>query len=193
MPRIVLAIFLPICLLATLASGQSLAEAARAARAKKNPTPRPNERVYTNESLGLLTGKMTTASVSNGTASTPATTDAAKPDPAKADASAAKPAAETKDEAAAADEKKKQLAEDISKTKSEVEQLTRELDVLQRENRLRAAAYYADAGNRLRDERKYAEEDRRYQQDIQSKQSALTAAKQKLDTLNEEARRSGAR
>jgi chromosome segregation ATPase len=192
MPRIVLAIFLPICLLATLAFGQSLADAARAARAKKNPTPRPNERVFTNESLGLLTGKMTSASVSNGAASTPAT-DETKPDAVKADASAAKPAAETKDEAAAADEKKKQLAEDISKTKSEVEQLTRELDVLQRENRLRAAAYYADAGNRLRDERKYAEEDRRYQQDIQSKQSALTSAKQKLDGLNEEARRSGAR
>jgi chromosome segregation ATPase len=192
MHRIVLAIFLTVCV-GTVASAQSLAEAARAARAKKNPAPRPNERVYTNESLGLLTGKMTSASVSNGAAS-PTATDAAKPDAAKADASAAaKPAAETKDEAAAADEKKKQLAADISKTKSEVEQLTRELDVLQRENRLRAAAYYADAGNRLRDERKYAEEDRRYQQDIQGKQSALNAAKQKLDSLNEEARRSGGR
>lgn len=177
-----------VLLLASLAAAQSLGDAARAARANKQKASRPKERVVTNESLEMLRGKMSDASVkTTADASASAETkpgDAADKDKAKA---------ESKDEAAAADEKKKQLADDTAKAKAELEQLTRELDVLQRENRLRAATYYADAGNRLRDEKKYAEDDRRYQQDIQSKQSAIAAAKAKLDDLNEQARKMGSR
>lgn len=178
-----------IMLAAALAAGQSLGDAARAARAKKPQTQRPNEKVYTNDSLAVLHGSMTDATVKDGA-------NAAAPAETKSDASAEKaaaPAAESaaKDDAATAADAAKQLAEDIIKTRAEVDQLTRELDVMQRENRLRAATYYADAGNRLRNEQKYAEDDRRYQQDIQNKQSAIAAAKQKLASLEEQARRSG--
>jgi hypothetical protein len=62
---------------------------------------------------------------------------------------------------------------------------------LQRENRLRAATYYADAGTRLRDQGKYAADDLRYQQEIQAKRSAIKSAQQQLDTLREQARRMG--
>jgi len=186
MPRI--AIFI---LLATaLAAGQSLGDAARAARAKKPQTQRPNEKVFTNESLSLLHGSMSDASVKGGANASTTTADAGATDK---PATGAAGDAEKKDDAAAAEEQKKQLADDITKTKAEIDQLTRELDVAQRENRLRAAAYYADAGNRLRNEKQYAEDDRRYQADIQAKQSAIAAAKQKLAALEEQQRRSGSR
>ena len=69
--------------------------------------------------------------------------------------------------------------------------LERELDVLQRENKLRAASYYADAGNRLRDEKKYAEDDRRYKTDIANKEQEITAAKQKFEEMQDQARKAG--
>jgi hypothetical protein len=172
-------------LLTAVAFGQSVAEAARAARSKKQTAARPNERVYTNESLAILHGKMTDASVA-GASTVPAATEA-KTD----DASKPKSGEESKDAAAAAEEQKKQLAENITKTKTELDQLTRELDLLQRENRLRAAAYYADAGTRLRDQAKFAADDQRYQQEIQAKQAAIKNAQQQLDNLREQARRSG--
>jgi hypothetical protein len=164
---------------------QSLGDAARAAREKK-PRTASNKPTITNESL-RLTGPMTEASVSNGVASsnTAKTADATKP------AEGAAKAADEKDEAAKKEDQKKQLADDIAKTQAELTQLTRELDVLQRENRMRAATYYADAGNRLRNEQQYAAADRQYQADIQAKQQAISAAKAKLDGLQEQARRLG--
>ena len=163
---------------------QSLGDAARAARAHKQRIA-TNKPAITNDSLRMMGGPMTEATASS---SLPADTskDATKT------ADAAKAADKSdKDEAAAKEDQKKQLADDIAKTKGELDQLTRELDVLQRENRLRAATYYADAGNRLRNEQQYAAADRQYQQDIQTKQSAINAAKAKLDGLREQARRLG--
>lgn len=166
---------------------QSLGDAARAAREKK-PRTATNKPTITNESL-RLSGPMTEASVSNGAATS--SSDAAKPaDGTKPAEGAAKPADE-KDDAAKKEDQKKQLADDIAKTQAELTQLTRELDVLQRENRMRAATYYADAGNRLRNEQQYAAADRQYQSDIQAKQQAISAAKTKLEGLQEQARKLG--
>lgn len=176
---------------AAVTAQQSLGDAARAARTQK-PRTATNKPTITNESLSNLTGPMTSATVSNGNAPSSDSTkpaDAAKSADASA-AGAAKPA-EEKDEATKKDEQKKQLADDIAKTQAEVAQLTRELDVLQRENRMRAATYYADAGNRLRNEQQYAAQDRQYQSDIQAKQQAINAAKTKLEGLQEQSRRLG--
>ena len=104
-------------------------------------------------------------------------------------------AADANKDAAASAEDKAKLADDFKKQvadqEKEVATLTRELDILQREDKLRAATFYADAGNRLRDEKKYAEDDRKYQQDITDKQTALATAKQKLDDIKETARKAG--
>ena len=70
--------------------------------------------------------------------------------------------------------------------------LTRELDVSQREYQLRAAAFYADAGNRLRNSGTWDKEDADYKQQISQKQKALDDAKQQLDDLQEQARKAGA-
>lgn len=79
----------------------------------------------------------------------------------------------------------------IDAKKKDIALMQRELDVLQREQRLRAAAYYADAGTQLRDPAKFAEESRAQQEQIDSKKQSLDAAQQKLEELQEQARKSG--
>jgi hypothetical protein len=62
---------------------------------------------------------------------------------------------------------------------------------MQREQKLRAAAYYGDAGTMLRDSAKYTEESKKQQDEIDAKKQALDAAQQKLADLEEQARKAG--
>jgi len=73
----------------------------------------------------------------------------------------------------------------------QVDLVGRELEVLNREYRLRAAAFYADAGNRLRNSGAWDKEDAQYKEQIANKQKALDDAKAKLDDLQEQARKAG--
>jgi hypothetical protein len=79
----------------------------------------------------------------------------------------------------------------IATQKQQIELLTRELDVAQREYRLRAAAFYADAGNRLRNQGNWDKEDASYKQQLAQKQKALDDAKKALDDMQEQARKAG--
>src|SRR5438094_3018172 len=100
----------------------------------------------------------------------------------------------TKEEADKADAQAKQGKEwqqKIADQKNQVDLLTRELDVLQREYRLRAAAMYADAGNRMRNQAAWDKEDAQYKQRIADKQKTVEDAKQKVEDLQEQARKSG--
>jgi hypothetical protein len=63
--------------------------------------------------------------------------------------------------------------------------------VAQREARLHAAAFYADAGTMLRDQGKFAEDTRKEQAEIDGKKQSLDAAQQKLADLQEQARKAG--
>jgi len=84
-----------------------------------------------------------------------------------------------------------QWQQKINTQQSQADLLQRELDVEQREYRLRAAAFYADAGDRLRNQAAWDKEDTDYKQKIADKQKALDEAKQKVTDLQEEARKSG--
>ncbi|HZD93674.1 MAG TPA: hypothetical protein VE133_05425 [Candidatus Sulfotelmatobacter sp.] len=107
--------------------------------------------------------------------------------------------AENKDEAARdakktsapAQPKGDDLKKQIESQKKEIATLQREVDVAEREARLRAAAYYADAGVMLRDQAKFAEDSRKEQSEIGGKKQALEAAQQKLSDLQEQARKAG--
>jgi hypothetical protein len=79
----------------------------------------------------------------------------------------------------------------IADQKDTIALLQRELDVLQREYRLRAAAMYADVGNRLRNQADWDKQDRDYKDKIEAKQKDLDRAKQQLSDLQEQARKSG--
>ena len=73
----------------------------------------------------------------------------------------------------------------LTAQKDSIDLATRELDVLQREYQIRAAAMYADAGNRMRNEAQWDKQDADY------KQKAIEDAKQKLGDMQEEARKDG--
>jgi hypothetical protein len=79
----------------------------------------------------------------------------------------------------------------IADQKDTVTLLQRELDVLQREYRLRAAAMYADVGNRLRNQGDWDKQDRDYKDKIEAKQKELDRAKQQMDDLRDNARKGG--
>ena len=114
------------------------------------------------------------------------------------DKDASKDAGKDKDKDAAkkdsADDQKskqEQIQKGVNAQKTEIANLQRELDILQREQKLRAAAYYGDAGTMLRDSAKYTEESKKQQADIDTKKQALDAAQQKLADLEEQARKAG--
>ncbi len=154
------------------ASAQSLGDAARKHRAQKKSAA---ARVYTNDDLTASTD------YNNGAAS-----GLASAQPAEAVA---------KDSAAPTPEDKAKLLASwrarFDDQKKAIALLERELDVTQREYKQQIALYYADAGNRLRDERAWAEQSRKFDSDVAAKQKDLAAARQKLEDMKEEARKAG--
>jgi hypothetical protein len=79
----------------------------------------------------------------------------------------------------------------ITDQQSKIDGMARELDLDQREYRLRAASFYADAGERLRNQAGWDKEDAEYKQKIAEKQKALDDAKQAMGDLQEQARKAG--
>jgi len=84
-----------------------------------------------------------------------------------------------------------QWKDKLSSQQSQVDLLSRELDVQQREYKLRAAEFYGDAGERLRNQTGWDKEDAAYKQKIADRQKALDEAKQKFDDMQEDARKAG--
>ena len=159
-----------------LAQAQSLGDLARQARKEQRPQAK---RVVTNDDIAMSSQASAAPQPAAGESSKPASAEAAKDQPIVTPDQAAKLNAEWQ---AKANEQKKNIS-----------QLEREIDVAQREFKLRAAVYYADAGNALRDPKKWAEEDRKYQADMADKQKQLNEAKQKLDDIRDNARKAGAK
>jgi hypothetical protein len=165
--------------LAISAHAQSLGEAAREQRANKPEAPQT--KVYTNDNLPTSGGITVVGSQS---AAAPAPTTTAKGASTSTAAAAAPSAADTQK---AADK----LKADVQAQKDEISRLQRELDISTREWKLRQAAYYADAGNQLRDPKAWADKERKYNDETSQKQQALADAKQKLEDIQEQARKSG--
>jgi len=174
--------------------GISLGDAARMQRQKKAQSS-PNGKVYDNENLPKRNTLSTTTGDFGGL---PADDDKDKADGAGKTAAADAKGKDKGDKAEKTDEEaaKQQAEEFKSKAadiKKEIEQLNRELDVINREQRLRAAAYYGDAGAKARPENqaKWQADEKKFQDDLKAKQDDLAAARQKLSDLQEEARKAG--
>jgi len=108
--------------------------------------------------------------------------------PAASGAAKAKPAADPNAEKQKANE---EWQKKIKDAQGSIDLLTRELDVLQREYKMRAAEFYADAGNRLRNSTAWDKDDAQYKDQIGKKQQDLDDAKKNLDDLQEQARKAG--
>jgi hypothetical protein len=108
------------------------------------------------------------------------------------DAAGAKPAAaKPEDDQAKKEAEWKGWQDKLTAQKDSIDLAARELDVLQREYQLRAAAMYADAGNRIRNSGQWDKQDAEYKQKIADKQKAVDDAKAKLDDMKEGARKAG--
>jgi hypothetical protein len=165
----------------------SLGAYARAVRKDKKPsTPRQ----YDNDNLPISDKLSVVGSATTADTKTSKDGDQAGDRDKSADGKKAKsPADETPEEKQA---RYNEIKEKIATQKTEVDAAAKELDLLQREYRLRAAAFYGDAGNRLRDSGDWDKENAQYQQQIADKQKAVDEAKQKLEEIQEEARKTGA-
>jgi len=183
-------------------SGQSLGDYARQIR--KAPETQSKAKVFDNDNLP----KSDKLSVVGTPEAPPAAeeksgeTANATSDEAKVNAEAKTPEAKPADKGSASETKPaddeaskqaaiKQWSDKLTAQKQQIELLNRELNVLQREYQVRAAAMYADAGNRLRNELDWDKQDAQYKQQIADKQKAVDDAKQKLTDLQEEARKAG--
>lgn len=192
-------------------SGSSLGDYARQIR--KDPSTKTTPKVFDNDNLPredkLSVIGQTPAPASDNSADNTAQSESPASGDAKAtgnktgsDATDAKAGSEVKaplkstpqapDDEATKQAAAKQWSDKVSAQKEQIDLLTRELDVLQREYQIRAAAMYADAGNRLRNSGSWDTQDAQYKQQIADKQKALEDAKQKIDDLQEQARKAGA-
>jgi hypothetical protein len=185
-------------LCASLLQAQSLADAARRSQQHSKTTAR----VYTNDNLpknGTIsvigverpaappesekaTAEIKEASVANSTGTNPAITDDKPNSNSQAESSS------TSDNPA---QRNAELQKNGAKMKENISMLEREIDVLNREYRLRAATFYADAGNSLRNPKQWADEQRDHESQMKEKQAALDTAKQKFADLQEQGRRVG--
>jgi hypothetical protein len=175
-------------------SGSSLGDYARqvkkdGAPAKARPKVFDNDNLPTEDKLSVIGEARPATTAQNGSENQPAQANGSA-------ASGDKPPAAPKSAADEAAEKKaaeaKQWQDKIDGQKGQIDLAARELDVTQREYQLRAAAMYADAGNRMRNEAEWDKEDAQYKQQIADKQKALDDAKTKLDDIQESARKAGA-
>jgi hypothetical protein len=180
--------------MATVASAQNstdqpLGDYARAVRKDKKPAPTKqfdNDNLPVEDKLSVV-GNAGTTGGDNSQASAGAA-DAGQADK-KADDKppSVQPGESKEDRQKTYDSWKDRLDEQ----KAKMDLLSRELDVEQREYQLRAAAMYADAGNRMRNSGAWDKEDANYKQKIDEKKKAFDAAKQQFDDMQEDARKAG--
>ena len=174
-------------------STDSLGDYARQIR-KAPPAP-SKPKVFDNDNLPKEDKLSVVGAVrdnSTGTESDAASTPGEAGAPGSAKPGSGAPAAgQPNEDDAARQAAAKQWEDKLSAQKDQIDLLNRELDVLQREYQLRAAAMYADAGNRLRNSADWDKQDAQYKQQIADKQKAIDDAKQKMDDLQEDARKAG--
>ncbi|MGH9530448.1 MAG: hypothetical protein ACRD2S_11085 [Terriglobales bacterium] len=167
---------------------ESLGDYARKVRQEKKPS---TAKKYDNDNLPV-NDKLSVVGNAPAETSTPGATAGAGAD-ATAEAGNADKKPEVKPDQTPEERQKvfDEWKKKIASQKDHIDLLTRELDVTQREYQLRAAAFYADAGNRLRNSAAWDKEDADYKQKISDKQKALDDAKQQLDDMQEQARKAG--
>jgi len=155
------------------AAAQSLGDYARAVRKNKNE-PSSTSRHYDNDNLPTNEALSVVGP------------------PPGADANAGQKAAPVDSSAAAAARQKTadEWNDKIAKQKAKIDSLNHEIDLDQRELRVRAAALYSDPSLSARNIQ-WNKDDAQYRSDIDTKQKALDSARQQLDEMQEQAHKAG--
>ena len=171
---------------------QSLGEVAREIR--DAPHPRAT-RVVTNDDIPSV-DTMSASAKTNAAEGTRGSDDRTSPkteSKAGSERAAAK-ASESRELAKTDAEQKKQEAEWNSKfslQREKISLLERELKVTQQEDQQKQLAHMADVNARLNNQQQYAEAEKLDQEDLAQKQEKLNAEREKLDSMQEEARHAG--
>jgi hypothetical protein len=181
------------------AQSSSLGDYARAVK-KTRPATNSNVKSFDNDNLP---GRGTVSVVGNTTDSGD---DADKDKDKNKDGSGLKPADQKSDGQKTAEKPPKidpgQSSEERKKAydgwkskldeqRKKVEQLSKELETLQTEYRLQAAAYYADTADRVRGSKTMATDDAKFKQRVDEKKKEVDDANAKLTDLLDQAHRSG--
>ena len=171
---------------------QSLGEVARENR--DAPHPRAT-RVVTNDDIPSV-DTMSASAKTNAAEGTRGSDDRTSPkteSKAGSERAAAK-ASESRELAKTDAEQKKQETEWDSKfslQREKISLLERELKVTQQEDQQKQIAHMADVNGRLNNQQQYAEAEKLDREDLAQKQEKLNAEREKLDSMQEEARHAG--
>jgi hypothetical protein len=191
-----------VAILAVSFAGAQNAPLGDLARQVRKQKPAPTTKTFDNDNLPQddkvsVVGQPPEQSADGNSANTNnATTPAAQEQPATSGDAAKAPAGSGEKSSADDEQAKKQAMykdwqEKIQHQRDAIDLANRELDVANREYRLRAAAFYADAGNRLRNEGSWDKEDSQFKDQIAAKQKTLDDAKKVLEDMQEQARKAG--
>lgn len=156
----------------------SLGDYARKQREQKKPAS-PTTKVFTNDDISASAGAISTA---GAPAAQPADTDAAKD------------SADKKDKASVSENRDKEIADwkaKIAEQKAKISALTTQLDVANREYKLRSIEWYTQTGNALLDPKKWHDQEEKYQKEIADAQKKLDEAKAELDKMRDDIRKAG--
>ena len=173
---------------APVADQSSLGDYAR--KVHKVPNVKAKPKVFDNDNLPKE-DKLSIVGEAAPVTAADASADSSSKAAASKDGAAANPAASTNDEQSKKLAEWKTWQDKVTTQKNSIDLASRELDVLQKEYQLRAAAMYADVGNRLRNSTQWDKDEGEFKLKIADKQKAVDDAKQKLDDMQEEARRAG--
>lgn len=170
------------------AAAQSLGDYARAVR-KNKAEPSSTSRHYDNDNLPTrqplsVVGPPPAA---DANAAPEAGDEKSKPSEKTAPVDPAAAAAAAAERQKASDEWKKKL--DTQQEK--IDSLNHDLDLQQREYRLRVATMYNSQSTRLQNAGQWDKEDTQYRSDAEAKQKAIDAARQELNEMQEQARKAG--
>jgi hypothetical protein len=156
----------------------------------------PSRKVWTNEDFS---GDATTPaqptenapaaaepSADNAGASAPANAPDATADKSKQDQDKAKSAAGEQEKLDAS------WKEKLDVQKARIADLKREYDLTERENKISMTTYYADAGNRLRDQKDFTDKEASYRDKMTTLQKQIADEQAKLSDMQDEAHKAGA-
>ncbi len=180
----------------TAGSAQDDSLAAQARQVRKNKTTTQtrtfdNDNLPREDKLSIVGSPQPPADANPPAAAAPASTSTADASAKDKSANVSDNNVSAKDAASKKQAEWSQWKDRIVAQKEAIDLSQRELDVTEREYKLRMAAMYADVGNRLRNSTNWDKEDADYKAQIEAKRKALVDAKQKLEDMQEEARKAG--
>ncbi len=171
-------------------STQSLGDVARKQRAADQKAPA--KKVWTDDDFASTSSAPVPSQESAPTDAT--TKDADKSTDKSSDKSAPTAEGKEKKQDTVADTEKlnTEWKEKLDAQKAKIADLQREYDLTDREYKLSLTSYYADAGNRLRDQKDFTEKETTYRGKLGTLKQQISDEQAKLAELQEQAHKAGA-